>query len=231
MWKLKNRTEPAGHSATVLFRIIPILIQSTAESFVGWIIHLQSPPLANGTMRPASTRFDVAFMPQGIQSRKLEQYSVHYNAGSRLFIATIVRPGRAEGVLKTIISFKFPSEREAKKFAKAYTPPKWVPATAACQICSSTYNNGRISRPCSCRNCGACICDKCSSRWGIRMIPKTYVSQQSLTVRVCTWCDWLSNAFCMTLLKGGTLQDAKSIFETGNVNLRTCFADINHEAM
>jgi hypothetical protein len=62
------------------------------------------------------------------------------------------------------------------------------------------------------------------------MLPKTYVSQQTTTVRVCTNCDWISNAFCISLLHG-KFEDAIKIFDTGNVNLRAVFADINGEAM
>mmetsp|Transcript_27070 Transcript_27070/g.45107 ORF Transcript_27070/g.45107 Transcript_27070/m.45107 type:complete len:353 (+) Transcript_27070:174-1232(+) len=176
----------------------------------------------------SSSRFDVSYIPEGLHARRLEQHSVHYNPGTRLWVATIARPERAECTGKKTVSFKFKGEREAKKFAHAYSPPKIVAVTSACQVCSSSFNNRM--RPCSCRNCGACICEKCSARWGIRMLPKTYVPQQSTTVRVCQSCDWLSNAFCISLLHG-KLRDAIKIFETGNVNLRTTFASINGEAM
>lgn len=183
-------------------------------------------------MAPVSTRFDVSLMPEGIQRRTLEPYSVHYNTMTRHWVATISRHERTEptGITQSrTMCFKFASEIEAKKFAKAYSPPKMHPFTETCQICAVRYTPK--CRPCSCRNCGVCICDKCSTRWAIRMLPKTYVSQQSLTARVCTRCDWLSNSFCITLLKGGSILDAKTLFASGNVNLRSCFADINHEAM
>jgi hypothetical protein len=183
-------------------------------------------------MSPVSKRFDVACMPQGIQPRKLEQYSVHHNTVTRLWIVTMARSERTEpsGLnVKKTMSFKFSSENEAKKFAKACAPPKMLIATDTCQICSSTFN-ARL-RPCWCRNCGHPICDKCSTRWAIRMFPITYVSQQSLTARVCTSCDWLKNSFCIILLTGGSLQDAKTLFDTGNLNLRTWFAEINNESM
>ena len=64
------------------------------------------------------------------------------------------------------------------------------------------------------------------------MIPKTYVhsAYQPQVVRVCSSCNWLSNAFCLALLKG-SYQDAVTLFETGNVNLRTTFASIRDESM
>lgn len=52
----------------------------------------------------------------------------------------------------------------------------------------------------------------------------------ALTARVCRTCDWLSNAFCMALIQG-KYDDALALYNTKNVNLRTCFADINREAM
>lgn len=181
--------------------------------------------------KQTTNRFDVTCMPSGrIHPRKLEQFSVHLNAGS--WVATIVKPSvdQRDSTIKKSVSFKFKTEREAKRFAKAYSPPKLTPVTPACQVCAKSFQS---RKPCACRNCGACICDKCSTRWGIRMIPKTFLSsshQQSLTVRVCTSCDWLSNAFCMALLRGN-LDDAVAIVSTNNVNLRTSFADINREAM
>jgi hypothetical protein len=184
-------------------------------------------------MAPAAmNRFDVSSMPEDIRRRTLEQYSVHYNNLTRLWVATIARYRRTEptGVHQSrTMCFKFSSEGEAKKFARAYSPPKLLPFTDACQSCAVRFV--AKCRPSSCRNCGICICDKCSTRWAIRMLPKTYVSQRSLTARVCTTCDWLSNTFCITLLKGGSVQDAKTIYDSGNVNLRCCFADINHDEM
>jgi hypothetical protein len=63
------------------------------------------------------------------------------------------------------------------------------------------------------------------------MFPKTYVSQKSLTARVCTSCDWLSNAFCIALLQGNRIDDVKTLHKSRNLNLRSCFASIHQEAM
>jgi hypothetical protein len=104
-----------------------------------------------------------------------------------------------------------------------------MPVTPECQICKSAFNHR--SRSSACRNCGVCICDRCSWRWAIRMVPKTYVSStQALTVRVCKNCDWLSNAFCISLLQG-KFEAVQKLHRTGNLNLRSSFADINGEAM
>ena len=67
------------------------------------------------------------------------------------------------------------------------------------------------------------------------MMPKTYFQHQNLqitplTVRVCKSCAWLSNAFCMALLQGNHAH-VVSLFNSGNVNLRSAFADIHKEAM
>lgn len=64
------------------------------------------------------------------------------------------------------------------------------------------------------------------------MVPKTYLENpnSSLTVRVCSSCNWLGNAFCMALLQGN-YDSALKMQRTGNVNLRCTFADINKEAM
>jgi len=149
---------------------------------------------------------------------------------TRKYIATITR---TVDDTNRPIQFPFATEREAKKFAKAYTPPKMLGLTSACQICNVRFdtNQRNPARRGNCRNCGVCICENCSTRWGMRMVPRTFLNTaQSLTVRACKSCDWLSNAFCMALIQGN-YDDAVKLYETGNVNLRTCFADINGEAM
>ena len=187
--------------------------------------------------------FDPSFMPSdSIYQRKLHQFSVHFSVATSQWVATLVRPTDVSPMVSTpsnnvasydkrnCSSFNFASEREARKFGKAYSPPKMMTDGEKCFICSSSF-----SRNCSrfnCRNCGANICEKCSARWGIRMIPRTYYNPgtAALTVRVCKSCDWLVNGFCMSLLKG-QYENALIFYETGNVNVRCSFADINKEAM
>jgi len=64
------------------------------------------------------------------------------------------------------------------------------------------------------------------------MVPKTYLNFGSnnggasavasgghhVTVKVCKSCDWLSNAFCLSLLQG-RYQDALTIHETVRFSL------------
>ena len=178
----------------------------------------------------SGSRFDVLSMPTAIHRRTLHQYSVHCSPTTGNWIATITRGG-GDGYseARRTVQFPFKSEREARKFAKSYTPPKMLPESSACMVCNSNFDHR--NRAHFCRNCGVCVCDGCSCRWGIRMVPKTYANTpHSLTVRVCSSCDWLSNAFCLALLQGRS-DDAKQLFDTGNVNLRTSFAGINGEAM
>lgn len=176
------------------------------------------------------SRFDVETMEtMSIRPRTLNQYSVHFSPQSQSWVATITRnyDGSRPGDAKRCVHFCFRTEKDAKRFARAYTPPKMLPVTRACQVCKIPFNNR--SRPSSCRNCGVCICDRCSARWATAMLPRTFItSPHSLTVRVCKNCDWLSNAFCMSLLHG-KLEAAQRLHQTGNLNLRNCFADINGE--
>lgn len=162
-----------------------------------------------------------------ISKRTLHPFSVHYSLSSSCWIATIVFEGVGESRNKTTC-FEFSSEGEAKKFCLAYSKPKQLPMSSSCFVCKHDFTSK--TRPCHCRNCGVCICEKCSTRWGARMVPKTYISHAFHTVRVCKSCDWLSNAFCLALLQG-RYDDAVKIFDTGNVNLRTTFADIRGESM
>lgn len=184
--------------------------------------------------------FDLSLMPiDSIQRRETHSFSVHFSVGTAKWIATLARPS-ADGLSTTpsdpnekrrCASFSFVSERDARKFAKAYSPPKMTLGSRSCLCCKQVFN-AKI-KPYHCRNCGTQVCEKCSTRWGIRMIPKTFVNASNatpLTVRVCKSCDWLSNAFCMSLLHG-KYENAIRCYETGNVNLRSTFADIHKEAM
>jgi len=111
-------------------------------------------------------------------------------------------------------------------------PPKVMTGSLRCGCCSTRFGTKVSSF--NCKNCGVQMCESCSRRWGVRMIPKTYVNSQnyvaSSTVRVCKSCDWLSNAFCMALLQGQH-NNAVLIHASGNINLRCTFAAIHKEAM
>jgi hypothetical protein len=205
---------------------------------------LRSTQISNGKPAPTSDAmrgnrrmscFDASLMPtQSIRKRELHAFSVHFSVVTAKWITTLSRPpeghtSRADEK-RRCVSFSFNTEREARKFAKVHTPPKMMTGATACVCCSVPFNTMCWSY--HCRNCSAQVCDKCLTRWGILMIPKTYLSNpnSSLTVRVCNSCDWLSNAFCMALLQG-KYEDALSFHATGNVNLRCTFADISKEAM
>lgn len=181
--------------------------------------------------------FDAALMPaESIRKRELHAFSVHYSIATSKWIATLARPtgdhANFADEKRRCVSFPFATEREARKFAKVYSPPKMMTNATRCICCSLPFSEDAKCRAFNCRNCGAQVCDKCSTRWGIRMIPKTYLSNpnSATTVRVCKSCDWLSNAFCMALLRG-SYDDAVRFHGTGNVNLRCTFADISREAM
>jgi hypothetical protein len=204
---------------------------------------LRSTHISSGNPAPTSdgmrrnrriSCFDASLMPtQSIRKRELHAFSVHFSVATSKWIATLSRPLEGHTTRtdekRRCVSFSFNTERLARKFAKVYTPPKMM-TCATCVCCSVPFNTK--CRSYHCRNCGAQVCDKCSARWGIRMIPKTYLTipNSSLTVRVCKSCDWLSNAFCMALLQG-KYEHALSFHATGNVNLRCTFADISKEAM
>lgn len=180
--------------------------------------------------------FDATLMPaDSIRKRELHAFSVHYSVATSKWIATLARPAVDPSSYaeekRRCVGFPFATEREARKFAKVYSPPKMRTDATTCVCCSIPFNDDKC-RAFHCRNCGSQVCDKCSTRWGIRMIPKTYLSNpnSAMTVRVCKSCDWLSNAFCMALLRG-SYHDALRFHATGNVNLRCTFADISREAM
>lgn len=191
------------------------------------------PPPANRSRAPSD--FDLRLMPHDrIVRRNLHPWSVHHSLPTSSWIATICRPDTAgssdpmspNGTRLRYVQFSFPTEREARKFCQAYTPPKPV-AGGTCKNCNA------ISTHRHCKNCGVPLCERCSIRWGSRMVPKTYLNSAAfganghhhggghITVRVCKSCDWLSNAFCLSLLQG-RYQDALTIHGTVRV-LAICY--------
>ena len=155
--------------------------------------------------------FHISLIPNDrIFKRSLMPWSVHHSGVTKKWIATITRPdsNNADNIRR--IQFPFRSEREARKFCKAYAPPRIMSGTV-CQLCLKAPKKNALIR--NCRNCGVCVCDACSTRWGSSMVPKTYANRTAQTLRVCTSCDWLSNAFCMALLQGRH-QDVLRLYET-----------------
>lgn len=188
----------------------------------------------NENSEGSESNFELALMPVNkIRRRELHQHSVHYSLPSSCWIATIMRLDHRPGDSRPrspYVQYEFATEGEAKKFCKAYSPPKMVENAVKCFTCDDPFS--AKSRQFNCRNCGVCVCEKCSTRWSSRMIPKTYLNSacQPQVVRVCSSCQWLSNAFCLALLKG-SYHDALEIQATGNVNLRSSFASIGGESM
>jgi len=145
----------------------------------------------------ALSDFDLCLMPDTVARTPLP-WSVHRSATTNKFICTLTLQS------KNRLQIPFVEERVARKFAKAFAPPKFLPkAACACGGASHKY----------CRNCGASVCETCLVKWSVKMVPKTFVSIKVQTVRVCKSCDWLSNAFCMALLQGRS-EDAVRLYET-----------------
>ena len=172
--------------------------------------------------------FDISRMPV-IHQRNLHGWSVHRSHATGKYIATVARYTTPNNDLNYSPIYKlkhmqypFPTEREARKFCKAYSPPKLVTGNVdGCLLCHATIPSSSSAPRRHCRNCGAVICERCTQRWGVQMVPKTYVPQMSSTVRVCKSCHWLSNAFCMALLQA-RYQDALRLYET----VRACVVSV-----
>jgi len=189
---------------------------------------------SDGITNRRASCFDLVSMPTAqIRKRELHAFSVHYSMATSKWVATLARPTfESSDEKRRCTTFSFTTEREARKFGKAYSPPKMMTGATTCVCCALPFDSEQNKGPFHCRNCGSQVCDSCSTRWSIRMVPKTYLqhSSSASTVRACKSCAWLSNAFCLALLRGN-YDDALRCHETGNVNLRCTFADISREAM
>jgi hypothetical protein len=157
-----------------------------------------SPPADYGS-------FHLSLLPHDrILKRTLMPWSAHHSVTTDKWIATI--PRREPNSQSRHIQLHFRTEREAREFCKSYSPPK-PHAGTTCLLCQHPKTVKH------CRNCGASICDRCSTKWGAKMVPKTYSASSALFVTVCRSCDWLSNAFCMALLQG-RFHDALTLYKT-----------------
>lgn len=119
------------------------------------------------------------------------------------------------------------SEVRGMEYALTHVPPIWTPDAEAtqCALCDATF--AMLRRRHHCRNCGFQMCDACSSpRWPRWAVPLTYSdgtrSKLHKHIRVCLSCDRLSVAFHSALLSGDAVT-ARSLCESGNVNLRRPF--------
>ena len=284
--------------------------------------------------------------PNRIVPRTLHPWSVHAGTRNQWMVTlglpiptttttTTPQPSHSSTALR-YVQYEFATEREARKFGKAYAPPKLQTQRGGCVLCqaeqeeqeeeerqrqqeqqesqhatrasphtnnhngptttttmpwsarrhskrrrrglaaatarSMTTSTVSSSSPLSsaaglfgirpCRNCGIAVCPDHATQWGIRMLPKTYwssshshanttntntttnpptsshtepvhsstttygtagdsptttttssSSSSRTVVRVCQACDWLSNAFCLSLLQG-RYADAVEVYQT-----------------
>jgi hypothetical protein len=62
------------------------------------------------------------------------------------------------------------------------------------------------------------------------MLPATYNIKHEGMVNICKACDWLCSAFRLALLNGD-YDKAIALYETGNINLTTPFANVKGELL
>jgi hypothetical protein len=174
-------------------------------------------------------------LPGPIYTRNLLPSSVYNNRATGIWITTI-NMSQKEVVTKVnaakyLKAFSFPTENEARESAYANAPARMLPFddNPECQICEKSFSF--LNRPAHCRNCGICVCSSCHVNWNKLCIPETYNIKNEKSVRVCTSCNSLSMMFKQALLNAN-YDDAITIYNTGNINLRCPFkANKNEEMM
>lgn len=183
--------------------------------------------------RPQKSEFDISCLyHRPIRKRDLHEFSVHYNVSNSSWMAHIKNYSGNEESQRNLISHSFAAEDEARKWAKAFSPPKMVTGSLQCFCCSAEFGNRCAAV--NCKNCGVQTCKSCTREWNACMIPGTYfgrsMNSTSTSIRVCISCEWLSHAFCLALIDG-EYNSAVSIYGTGNINPRCVFANIKGETM
>jgi len=181
--------------------------------------------------RPANTT------SSKIRPRSFLTTSVHFDESHCLWITTLNFNQKAESggsethQTKNLRAFSYPTEFEARESALCYAPPRMLSNDdfPCCFLCEGKFAVFR--RSFNCKNCGVCVCLKCTKNWPAKMIPDTYIRKNEKVVKVCNSCAWLSHLFRGVLLKG-SYRKTMAIFETGNINLRCQFAfNKNEESM
>ena len=175
-------------------------------------------------------------LPPGLKlhTRNLLTAYVNHNRETSLWITTVNTDpnlnanssGNKNFRGSHLQAFSFRSEHEARESAYVNAPPMMIAFDKSphCFNCNSKFNS-ILRRPAHCRNCGVCVCSSCSSSWNKLMVPDTYNTKGSKTVKVCKTCDYLSVAFRRSLLDGN-YDAALKVYMTGNVNLRCPFFNV-----
>lgn len=122
-------------------------------------------------------------------------------------------------LVRSIKTFPAASETEAYEAGLAMAPPvmESLDENPICCLCKTKFAIFR--RPHHCKNCGVVVCSSCACSWSARRVPSTFNIAKKEKVIVCQACDWLADNFQKAVMKGD-LERAKSLYSTGNVNLR-----------
>eukprot|EP00608_Synchroma_pusillum_P003151 CAMPEP_0198425314 /NCGR_PEP_ID=MMETSP1452-20131203/4481_1 /TAXON_ID=1181717 /ORGANISM="Synchroma pusillum, Strain CCMP3072" /LENGTH=477 /DNA_ID=CAMNT_0044145669 /DNA_START=25 /DNA_END=1454 /DNA_ORIENTATION=- len=118
----------------------------------------------------------------------------------------------------------FETEVQALRVCEANAPPRWMgPGEKdSCTLCNLPFTMLRRSH--HCRNCGAYVCSKCSSKdWPSSQLPPTYHDREK-KVRVCQSCEFLASSFREALQRGDVAL-AMSTYNSNNVNIYTPYAN------
>jgi hypothetical protein len=193
-----------------------------------------------GNTRPGVMRNPISFEMDSLTATVLPRIllpsSVIYSEATQSWVATVNTNQKAldcndvEESSKALRAFSVPTKKQAICLARAWAPPRMHPfeSNPQCFICETSFAVFR--RACHCRNCGVCICSSCSLQWPSKMLPATYNIKKEGTVNICKACDWLCSSFRLALLNGD-YDKAITLYETGNVNLTTPFANVKGELL
>jgi len=134
-----------------------------------------------------------------------------------------------EAMKNSIEVFNFNSNEEAREACHTLGPPRMhsLQDNYTCQICKNTFGK-LFRRPWHCKNCGVCMCYKCTVVWPTAMVPKTFNMARTKKVHVCVACNWLHDEFRKSLLHG-QFERAVQLHATGNLNLRSPCSKTNGE--
>ena len=136
-----------------------------------------------------------------------------------------------EAMKNSIEMLNFSSSEEAREACHAFAPPRMhsIQDSSVCQICKKKF--GKVFRkPWHCKNCGVCVCNKCTVLWPAPLLPKTFNMTRARKVHVCLACNWLHDEFRVSLLNG-EFERAVELHGTGNLNLRSPFSKLHGEIL
>lgn len=153
--------------------------------------------------------------------RRTSMHYEVYETSDHMWAGKVTLPANPlTSTIETLVTLRgtYATREQCVSITAANAPPVRVEAqkNSTCRVCEEAFN--KYLKAEHCNNCGQLVCMDCSDEsWPATMFPYTFVERKTKP-RACSACTHLMEKF-VAALKAGDLDQAKTLVETGNVNL------------